>query len=300
VVQFSSYVDRAYATLITERAVAALTNAQLIALLPVSLFGMAISAAELPALSEEAATGREARVAALRERLLLGLERIAFFVVPSAVAFLLVGDLVAMPLLQSGRFTAADTRLTWYILIGASVGLLAQTQGRLYSSAFYALNDTRTPLKIATLRVLVGAVVGYGAVRLLPTALGLPAELGVAFITGTSGLVAWLEYALLRRALAREVGDVGLSPARVLVLLGCAGAAGASALGFKLALTWRFGADAAATAEWGGGALAAPALPPMAVGLSGLLVFALVYGGLTLAARVPQATSVWRRIRRQG
>ena len=109
---------------------------------------MSVSAAELPELARETALGPEA-AERLRARLDRGLERIAFFVVPSAVAFLFLGDVLGGLLFQTGRFDAADSRWLWYLLIGSAVGLVAGTLGRLYASAFYALQDARTPLAFA-------------------------------------------------------------------------------------------------------------------------------------------------------
>jgi putative peptidoglycan lipid II flippase len=300
VVQISAWLDTAYASLITERAVAALTNAQTLSLLPVSLFGMAVSAAELPEMSADAAAGgSEERSAVLRTRISTGLQRIAFFVVPSAAAFVFIGEQLAGLLLQTGRFTAKDSRYVWYLLAAASVGLLSQTMGRLYSSAFWALKDVRTPLKIAALRVSLGAGLGYLAARMAPGWLGVPAELGAAFLTATSGIVAFLEYSLLRRALRRAIGDVGLPVNRVLILWGCAIAAGLAALGIKLALTAHYGPSPLALEEWGGTFLPPPNLPAWLVAGLCVAVFALVYGLLTIMFRIPQALAITRRLARR-
>src|SRR5262249_42806440 len=107
VVQLSGYIDTLIASLLPTGAVAALLNAQTIGILPVSLFGISVSAAELPAMS--GAVGVEAQAAAaLQRRLNSGLRQIAFFVVPSAMAFLALGDVVAAALFQTGRFTHED------------------------------------------------------------------------------------------------------------------------------------------------------------------------------------------------
>ena len=160
VVQISAYVDSLLASLLGTGAVAGLTNAQTLYLLPVSLFGMSVSAAELPAMSS--ALGAAAEVAAhLRRRLDSGLRQIAFFIVPSAMAFLALGGVITAVLFQTGRFTAADSRYVWAILAGSAVGLLAPTLGRLYSSAYYALRDTRTPLRFAVVRVVLTTGLGY-------------------------------------------------------------------------------------------------------------------------------------------
>jgi len=300
VVQISAYADNAYTSLISEHAVAALTNAQIWTTLPVSLFGMSISAAELPELSEDAVKSKDERAVAIKARMKAGLERMAFFVVPSAVAFVLLGDAIA-GMFQSGAFTSADTRYVWYILMGAGVGLLAQTSGRLYSSAFYALKDTRTPFRIAALRVGLGVAVGYYAVRILPGQLGLPAHLGAVFVTVTTGVTAWLEMTLLRRALSEELGTLPSIRSRLVVLWGVAIASAGVAVGGKILLTSHFGPMKGVEAEWGGAVLAPPALNARLVGVGLLGVFGVLYFALGAALGVPQAQAVIRRIlRRKG
>ena len=59
-------------------------------------------------------------------------------------------------LYQTGKFGRTDSRYVWAILAGSTIGLLASTLGRLYASTYYALHDTRTPLRYAVLRVALG------------------------------------------------------------------------------------------------------------------------------------------------
>jgi putative peptidoglycan lipid II flippase len=159
VVQVSAYIDALLASLLPTGAVTGIANAQVLYTLPISLFGMSVAAAELPTMSGEAAATSEG-YAALRRRLDAGLRRIAFFVIPSAMAFLALGDVLVGALLQTGRFRHEDTLYVWGILAGSSVGLLASTLGRLYSSSYYALRDTRTPLRFAIVRVVLTTVLG--------------------------------------------------------------------------------------------------------------------------------------------
>ncbi len=209
VVQISAYVDTMIASLLPTGAVAAVSYAQVLYTLPVSLFGMSVSAAELPEMSS--ATGTEAeRATHLRTRLENGLRQIAFFVVPSAVAFIALGDVVTGALYQSGEFTREMTVYVWAILAAASVGLLPSTLGRLYASAFYALHDTRTPLRIALVRVGLGVVLGFTLALHGPTAAGIGPGWGAAGITLASGLAAGVEYLLLRAALGRRIGRTRL------------------------------------------------------------------------------------------
>jgi hypothetical protein len=163
----SAFVDELIATLLPTGAVAAIGYAQSIYTLPVSLFGMSVSAAELPAMAQ--ARGSVDEIAAhLRARLGSGLRKIAFFVVPSAMVLLALGHVVAGAIYQTGQFRREDTLYVWGILAGSAVGLLASTMGRLYASAFYALQDTRTPLRFAIVRVAATAALGLFAALRLP------------------------------------------------------------------------------------------------------------------------------------
>ena len=233
VVQISAYVDTVLASLLPTGAVAGLSYAQVLYTLPVSLFGMSVSAAELPAMAS--AVGSEAeRAAYLRGRLGTGLRQIAFFVVPSAMAFMALGDVVAGALYQSGEFTRAMTLYVWGILAGSAVGLLASTMGRLYASTWYALHDTRTPLRYALVRVTLTIGLGYLCALPLPRALGLDPRWGAAGLTASAGVAGWVEFVLLRRSLNARIGPTGL-PAAVAGRLWAA-AAGAAALAWGIRL----------------------------------------------------------------
>ncbi|MCU1328091.1 MAG: mviN [Bryobacterales bacterium] len=207
VVQLSAYIDSLLASLLPDGAVSGLAYAQTIYLLPVSLFGMAVSASELPEMSS--ATGTSEEVAShLRTRLQSGLRRIAFFIIPSAVLFATLGDVVAGAIYISGKFTRADAIYVWAILAGSAIGLLASTAGRLNASAFYALKDTRTPLRFAIIRVAATTILGYLAAVPLPPVLFIDQKWGVAGLTASAGISGWIEFVLLRRALAQRIGPI--------------------------------------------------------------------------------------------
>ena len=114
VVQLSGYVDIFLASMLAVGAVATLTYAQQLYILPISLFGMSVAAAELPELSRRRGGGTEV----LRTRVVRGLEQVAFYVVPTILGFLLVGDVIVGALYERGEFSVTDTAVTWYILGG--------------------------------------------------------------------------------------------------------------------------------------------------------------------------------------
>jgi putative peptidoglycan lipid II flippase len=235
VVQISAFVDAILASFLPTGSVNALMYAQSLYTLPVSLFGMSVSAAELPAMSR--AIGTPDQVAeVLRYRLDQGLRRIAFFILPSSMAFVALGDVIAAVLYQTGKFTHTDANYIWAILAGSTIGLLASTLGRLYSSTYYALHDTRTPLGYAIVRVTLTTVLGYLCALPLPHLLGIDPKWGVAGLTASAGIAGWIEFALLRRSLNRRIGRTGLPASYVIKLWLAALVAAGIGWTFKLLL----------------------------------------------------------------
>lgn len=299
VVQISAFLDTVYASYVGTRGLAAMGYQQVLYLLPISLFGMAISASELPAMSSIVGSP-EAVAEKLRGRLAAALPRLAFYVVPSAAGFLLLGDVVAGALFQTGAQNPADTRYLWLVLMGSTVGLVAAAMARLYASAFYALKDTRTPLGFASVRLAVTAgLAWYSAVK-MPGVLGVPREIGLVGITATTGVAAWLEYALLRRALAARIGRVGLAPSALLRLWASAIAAGGAGIGVKVMLVrWR-GPVGGLAQQWGGRFLPPPRLYPPLAAVPILGAFAVVYLLLALGTAPGGLRSRLARVRRTG
>ena len=277
VVQISAYIDAFLASWLPTGAVAALAYAQTLYTLPVSLFGMSVSAAELPVMS--GAIGAADEVAQiLRRRLNNGLRQITFLVVPSVVGFLALGDVIVAAIYQSGRFLRGDVIYVWGILAGSTVGLLASTLGRLYSSGFYALRDTRTPLRFAIVRVLLTTVLGYLAALPLPRVLGIEQRWGVAGLTISAGIASWVEFTLLQRGVRRRVGQVGVP------------------IGF-LAKVWLAGLLAAAAAR--GLLYALGQRGPILLAVFVLTLYGLVFFAAALALKLPEARSIPAMLRRR-
>jgi putative peptidoglycan lipid II flippase len=273
VVQISAFVDAMLAGLISPQAVAALAYAQSLYTLPVSLFGMSVSAAELPAMSSELGTTEEVAVQ-LRRRLNAGLNRIAFFIVPSAMAMLALGDVITAVLYQTGQFNRTATYYVWGILAGSTIGLLASTLGRLYASTYYALHDTRTPLRYAVVRVALAALLGYLFAIPLPRYLGIDPKWGAAGLTAFSGVAGWVEFALLRRTLNRRIGHTGLTAGYVARLWLAAAVGAGVAWAIKLAIG---------------------SYHPAIVAVLVLTPYGLTYFAVTAALRVPEVNPVIAR-----
>jgi putative peptidoglycan lipid II flippase len=288
VVQISAYIDAFLASLIYPGgAVSILTYAQTLYLMPVSIFGMSISAASLAEMSRERGTASDSADA--DEKLCIhlnrGLKQVAFFIVPSTAALIFLGDVAAAAILQSGEIGPTEIRYIWFTLAGSGIGMLASTFGRLYSSTFYAMQDTRTPLRFALVRVTLTTVLGYIGGLHVPGWLGISGIWGTVGLTATSGIAGWIEFFLLRRALTAKIGRTGVE------------------MSF-LARLW-LPALAAAAGGWAVKLLAQhfqPTLHPIILAIIVFADFGVIYLLGTLLTRVPHAQdmvrSVTRRFRR--
>ena len=302
VVQLSAYLDLAIASLLAAGAVAALGYAQVLYLLPVSLFGMSVAAAALPDLSARRPDHDPAHLVDVDR----GLARVAAFVVPTAAAYLFLGREVVAVLFGGGAFGDAATRQVAAVLAAYALGLLATTQSRLLQTTLHAMDDTRTPARIAALRVVVSTAVGVALMLVLDAyrwdasgivrvgevgaldaaARGASASmhrLGAAGLALGASVGAWLEWSLLRRAVARRTASRSRPAGAARALVAALGVPLGVPLGTRLA------APLAAAEVPTALTAAATALPSVA-----LLVAAAVVVGLD---DLPGVGPVRRRLR---
>jgi putative peptidoglycan lipid II flippase len=198
----------------------------------------------------------------------------AFLVVPAAMSFFAFGDTLAGLLYQTGRFTHVDAIYVWTLLMGSGVGLVASTSGRLCSSAFYALRDTRTPLRFAVVRVVLTLVLGYLSAFPIPKLLHLDPRWGLAGLPASAGVAGWIEYLLLRGSLRRRVGAFSIPGMLVVSLWGSAASSAALAYPLKFWLSGH----------------------PLIAGIVILPFYGLLYVGATLLLRIQEANAIVARL----
>ena len=172
-------------------------------LLPLGIFGMAVSTAAFPTMAENVAKGRLDRV---RGIILETLRSILFMSIPSSVGLIVLGLPIIQVLLEHGAFSLQSAILTAYPLAGFAIGLAGLASVEILTRAFYALRDSVTPVivsiaqfifKIALSLLLINAAVwgvGWGTGAL-------------AFSTSIAGL---LEAAVLIYLLHQRIGDLQL------------------------------------------------------------------------------------------
>ncbi len=211
VYQVSSYLDMFLASYLMGGAVASLRYAQMLYVLPISLFGLSVAASELPELSRFS----KERIEPFIRRLNRSTSQMLFMTIPTLVGYLIFGYLIVGAIFRTGTFDLNDSWLVYLVLAGYSLGLLATTMSRLLQNAFYALRDTKTPAKIAVLRVVASAAVAVPLMLALDNysvggILGFEAEDQPLFL-GAVGLAlgatggAWLELWRLTSSLKQRI-----------------------------------------------------------------------------------------------
>ncbi|HET6360427.1 MAG TPA: murein biosynthesis integral membrane protein MurJ [Gemmatimonadota bacterium] len=215
VAQLAALVDVQIASFLGDRSVATLAYAQRMYVLPLSLFGVAIAQVALQTFSHEAARSEEGILIELES----AWRRMAFLMLPAALALAAFGRPVVSVLFERGRFDAADTSAVTSVLAAYAVGLLAFGAVRLFATAFYAFQDTRTPVRVAVLALIANAALGVALAWLL----GTP---GIALATTAAAIGnAWALGILLRRRVGPLLaGTIRADTARMALAAAIAGA----------------------------------------------------------------------------
>ena len=226
VVQFAGYIDLFLATQLAPGAPSADRIAQTFYLLPISLFGLSVAASELPEMSRLRGEGS---APALLARVRRAVCYVAFLNIPTVLGYLVFGYLV-IGVYRGGNFNVAGNWLVYLVLCGYSTGILATTTSRLLQNTFYALGDTRSPARIAAIRVGTSALMAVPLMLLLDrvplsTLVGpLPGDaryLGSVGLSLASGFGAWMELTQLRAALRKRLPQFELpwrEDARVILI----------------------------------------------------------------------------------
>ena len=188
--EVNKLVDTMFAARLGGGSVTALFYANRLVQLPLSVFGIAIAAAILPTISRAAARGG---LGEIRAHLMQGLRQSIFLIAPAlAVLFALRIPIVAL-LFQRGAFDAADTERTAAALLFYAGGLICFAWVKVAVAGFYAVQDTRTPVIVASLSMCLNIALNFalvGSLRFRGLALATTISYSVNFL---------LLYALLSR-----------------------------------------------------------------------------------------------------
>jgi putative peptidoglycan lipid II flippase len=246
--QLNLLVDTFIASFLAGGSVSYLYYADRIIEFPLGVFGIAIATAVLPTLSEQAAAGNPA---ALRATQSFALRLAAFISLPAAVGLFVLREPVVRVLYQYGRFGPAETAQTAWALGFYTVGLVGFASVKIGAQAFYALGDTRTPVKVAVGAMALNSLLAISLV--FPLRHGGLAFATACSATANAGTLAWL----LRRRLPDHATVPGARAGWIRIVAASAVLAGALILA-----GWLWPPPAARVAEgvWLGGMIAGGAL----------------------------------------
>lgn len=161
---------------------------------PLGIFGVALATAILPTLSAQAARGA---LDELRTTIGFGLRMILFIILPAMVGLILLRYPIVHLVFEHGSFTQADALATATALLCYAVGLWAFAGVRIIVSAFYSLQDTKTPAITAGIAVMVNIFLSLWLMTLLGAA-GLALATALASMLNGSILVGVLHHRLGR------------------------------------------------------------------------------------------------------
>ena len=192
VVQINLLIDVMIASLLPTGAVSYLYYADRIYELPLAVIGIAIGTALLPLLARQIRLGETAAAAATQNR---ALEAAVVLTLPATAALLVLAEPIIVTLFERGAFDAGVSSATAAALVAYAAGLPAYVLIKVLAPGFYAREDTRTPVRIAVVCVLLNTVAALALMKVL-------GHVGIALATAFS---AWVNCALLARGLmARE------------------------------------------------------------------------------------------------
>lgn len=182
VYQINIFVDTICASLtsiVGAGGISAIYYANRIVLFPMGIFGVALAAATLPAFARHAVADNKEE---LRRTIVFALENIFFVMLPTTIFLCLLSEPITRVVFQRGAFNAESTMVTSSVLFFFSLGLMGYGGVKILSSAFHAMQDTRTPVKVAVVSLIVNA--------LLDVILMFPMKLsGIALASAIASLV---------------------------------------------------------------------------------------------------------------
>jgi len=196
VTQLNVLVSTFLASYLPEGSVSYLYYADRLLEFPMGIFAIAIATAVLPTMSDQSA---QKDVQGLKETLSFALRLVFFVTLPAMVGLIVLRLPIINLLFQRGAFSAHSAEMTAQALLYYALGLVGFAGVRIVVPAFYSLQDTKTPVKVAFIALLANA--GFGAVLMFPLK-----HAGLALATS---LAAGLNFTLLMFLLRKKLGRMG-------------------------------------------------------------------------------------------
>lgn len=174
-----------------------LRYAQRIMMVPVGIFGAAILTTIFPTMNLEIA---ENKIEDYKDTLSIGLRSVFFITIPCAVGLIVLNKPIMRLLFRNGRFTENDVNIAAFALAFYSIGVIGNSVVPIVIRAFYSNKDTKTPLYIGIIIVIINAILNYSFIKFSNLAVG-----GIAF---TSAVTSCIEFLLLYKILSKKMNGL--------------------------------------------------------------------------------------------
>ncbi|MFH2070003.1 MAG: murein biosynthesis integral membrane protein MurJ [Elusimicrobiota bacterium] len=194
--QINSFVDTICASFLVEGSITALYYSNRIMQLPLALFGIAAATVSLPLMSESVAKNdREGMVQTLN----FSLRLVLFTLIPASLGLIVIGMPIIEVLFERGSFTGSATAMTYSALALYSTGLLAYAFVKILAGGFYAMKETRIPIRTSAFCMMLN----------IPLNIILMRRMGIGGLALATAICSWINFILLFYYLRKRTGPLG-------------------------------------------------------------------------------------------
>jgi putative peptidoglycan lipid II flippase len=194
--QINIFVSTILASYLEEGSITYLYYSMRLIQFPIGIFGVAMGMAVLPALSEHAVMGK---IDKLKEDFSFALRLLFFITVPAMIGLIALSEPIVSTLFQRGEFHYVNTVGTAQALIFYSFGIWAIVGVRTVTATFYSMQDTKTPVKIAALAMLLNIIASLSL-------MGTMKHNGLAL---ANSIASSFNFVMLFYFLRKKIGHIG-------------------------------------------------------------------------------------------
>ncbi|MEG6615150.1 murein biosynthesis integral membrane protein MurJ [Peptococcaceae bacterium 1198_IL3148] len=198
-------IDRMLASGLAEGSISALNYANKLILLPLGLFVMAIGTAFYPTLTKQAVDPKAGDMATTLQR---AFRAVVMLSIPAGVGLMVLRYPIVQLLFERGEFDAHATAMTAYALLLFSIGLVGQSANVILTRGFYALQDTRTPVKLTLITVVINLIFSLLLIGKLQHG-GLALANSIAALTNTL-MLSWFLSRRVKKLWDRQMVRFGI------------------------------------------------------------------------------------------
>jgi len=195
--QINSFIDTICASFLESGSITALYYSNRLMQMPLAIFGLAFATVSLPALSKAYALKD---MSTYKDSLNHSIRFAVFALLPAAAGLMAIGLPSVRLLFEHGKFDYAASVMTNSALFYYSLGLPAYAMSKIFANAFYAFQDTKTPVKTAALAMILHVILCI--ILMFPMGVG-----GLALATAVA---SYFNMVLLIFYLRKRIGKIGL------------------------------------------------------------------------------------------